>query len=572
MKRHAFTCTTAFVLIVLATGGAALGATNATPLAASKSMPFGVSASGTTTSESTSTVSDWAMSSRVSDGPTVDGFAPLAAAPAAAESLSVALDVTQMEQYWFWASGVEVTASGMKPGEEVTISAVLTSGEEFTWSSSVADDTGTLVRRVRYLDVDPDNTHPAAGLAQIRVASASGAVGTALLDITRNSNEKLGVTSDPSSISQDAFLDSPVTITVTGFEPWDKVFFNLGLPDTRMGAVGDTEGLHADENGVFTYELQAASVNSQVGEWLLSFQSGDGRQGLGLLQVTPGTPREVDKTVTPGADTISLVDFQTAPGMELGLGGFLPFDSYELFLTTPRGSEVSLGLARTNGEGSGVNSITGPSGAPVGTYTIRAVSTTTGSYGTATFTVDDGDGAHDPRVALEPATLSAAALHDPAQGTTLVGSDLEPGASLRINVRDSTWRRLALTEGADVYATVDDGGEIRVLLTTLEAPPAGQYTVWITTGFDALAYDFRLPLTVTASTEPDAVAPEADVPGSSPSDARPTDSPITTTPPTPTPTPTPTPAPVEVFPEDGGPVMPSEQDGFELPQPVSPVN
>ena len=233
-------------------------------------------------------------------------------------------------------------------------------------------------KRVRYLDLEPDNVRPPLGLAQITVTTDSGKAGSALLRIPPNPGDPLEVRTDPPSITQDAFLDQPVTVTASGLEPLEKVYFNLGLPDTTYGAIGLTEGLHADESGTFTYELQAVSVNSQVGTWVVSIQSGSGFEGSTTFAVEEGAPRTASKTVSFASATIDQSSFATSPGMQFALEGFTPFDAYEVTLTTPNGAGIALGVGRTDGEGKAEDGIIAPAGVPAGQYTLTARSIITG--------------------------------------------------------------------------------------------------------------------------------------------------------------------------------------------------
>ncbi len=192
------------------------------------------------------------------------------------------------------------------------------------------------------------------------------------------------------------------------------------------------------------------------------------------------------------------------------------------------------------------------------------MSTTTGAYAEARISVEGDGGPREPEVALTPNTLTASALADDSRGTVVSGRELAPGTVLRISLRDSAWQRIALTVGPDAMATVGEDGTFSVALVALQAPSAGQYTVWATSGLDPLGYDLRLPLTVTETepSEPGGTTP----PPSGTSAATRSEDP---TPPSTDPTP-PASRP-EIVPEEDEPVIPSEQDGFEMPAPTAPA-
>lgn len=447
----------------------------------------------------------------------IDDTRVIADAPDAAIEVPVTLDVTTIEQYWLWASGVEVTAHGLTPNASVEIGIVFASGDTKRWAPVTADADGTVVARVRTLDVDPENTRPDVGLAQITVTSSAGEAGSALLTVTAT-GQQISVSTDPTTITQDAFLDAPITVHANGFPPLTKVFFNLGLPDTTMFAVGEYEGLHSDENGEFTYELQMNSVNSQVGTWLLSFQSENSdRMGSGTFQVTAGAERIADKTVTPATPEITAAAFSTDPGMRFSLEGFLPFDTYEMILTTSRGYASSLGISRTNGEGRHSNAITSPKQIPEGLYTITARSTTTGDYAVGTFTVTGNPALPASEITLSTNAITAGGLSDPAGGVTVQGRDITPGTSFRISLRNAAFERQPLLVGADAYATAGDDGLLAVPLVTLEPLPAGTYTVWVDAGGGVTGYNLLLPLQVTADATAETAPESSTAPSTAPS-------------------------------------------------------
>jgi len=505
----------AAVVLIGSAAGTVAGAHSVAPDDAAASESAAVAASALV-SERTST-----FTLAESEGTaTVAGARVIAAAPDASSRVQVVLDHTSIEQYWLWAAGVQVTAHGLTPGATARVGITLASGVTKQWAPVTVDADGTLVTTVRTLDVDPENTRPDAGLAQITVTSDVGEVGSALLDVT-GSVQGITVSSDPATISQDAFLDSSVTVHATGFEPLTKVFFNLGMPDTTTFAVGENEGLHADENGNFSYELTTATVNSQVGAWQLSFVSSDfSRSGSGSLTVTPGAERVADKTLTPATPEISAQQFSTEPGLHFSVAGFLPFDTYELALTTSRGYTSPLGISRTNGEGRHSNAVKSPSGVPEGEYRLTARSTTTGHYAVGTFRVTGNPSVPESDIALSPSTITAGALADPAAGVLLTGTGIAPGTTFRVSLRDGGWQRQPLLVGADAYATIGDDGRLSLPLVTLETLPVGTYTVWVDAGGGVAAYNQTFPLQVTAASTPDAAPSAPGTPSASVPQAR----------------------------------------------------
>ncbi|WP_162722438.1 hypothetical protein [Microbacterium sp. PM5] len=572
MKRNLAIVGAAVVALVVIGGGVSAAAQAPGPSA--RTVTTAVARADTAAAEA----DGWTVAS--SEGSAVpQGGRVVAAAPHDVVPIQVSLDQTSIEQYWMWASGVEVTAHGMTPGATATISITFASGLQKHWAPITADADGSIVTRVRTLDVDPENTQPEPGVARITVDTSTGEAGSALLDITVPDGERLKVWSDPASITQDEFLDKTVVVHASGFAPMTHVFFNLGMPDTTMVAIGENEGLHSDENGDFSYEMQMVSVNALVGEWLISLQSADGtQQGSGTFMVTPGAPRTQNKTLTPSAPQISAAAFATAPGMAFDVTGFIPFDTYELTLVTSRGIRIPLGISRTNGEGRHHNSVKAPDGAAEGVYTLEARSTITGDYALGTFTVTGNPDSPASSFALTPSTVAARVLSDPAGGIVVTGAAIPSGTSLRVSLRDAQWKRMPLTVGADAYADAGEDGTIRMPLVTLDPIAAGSYTVWITAGSAPFGYSIQLPLMVTAESS---AAPSADIApssGASSSAVAPAPSsplvaitPSTTTPrvdrpapPAPSAAPSPSPSP-DVDPLEGDVAPPA------LPVPTSPA-
>jgi len=553
MKRNLAIVGAAVVALVVIGGGVAVAQSPgaSTPSALTPAAPAIAAVAGTAPAETIG----WTVAS--TEGSSLPEGARVVAAAAAADAVTpieVSLDQSSIEQYWLWASGVEVTAHGMTPGATARISITFASGAQKHWAPVTVDADGSILTRVRTLDVDPENTEPEPGTARITVETSAGEGGAALLDVTVPAAERLKVWSDPASISQDEFLDKTVVVHVSGFAPMTHVFFNLGMPDTTMVAMGENEGLHSDENGDFSYEMQMVSVNAQVGDWILSIQSYDGtQQGSATLTVTAGAPRTQNKTLAPVVGEISAADFATLPGLAFDVAGFLPFDTYEFTLITSRGLTIPLGISRTNGEGRHHNSVTSPAGIPEGVYTLEARSTTTGDYAVGTFTVTGNPTSPASSFTLTPSTVSAVALSDPATGVVLAGTDVEPGTSLRVSLRDAQWKRMPLTVGADAYLTVGDDGTFQLPLVTLDPVPAGTYTVWAMAGGAPFGYSTQLRLTVTAdgvvappaSTSPETrggtgTAPSSPLAGVTPSTTTPDV--VRPAPPAPTASPSPSPS------------------------------
>lgn len=407
----------------------------------------------------------------------------------AAEGVVVTLDVTTKEQYWYWAEGVVVTAVGLTPGADVTITDTSPSGAVFTFDPAVADAEGKVTARLKGLTFDEE-----LGTHQILVTDESGRAGAVVFDVVAGANKTLTVTLDDTSLTQDEFLDQPITIRVTGLKPRERLYINLHSPDDTGQELSYGQFFFADAYGTFTYQLQARTVGTPVGEWTVSVTSGSNQTGSADFDITPGAERAVVGTLQLADTEVTLTEFGTVPGIGFSLDGLGAFTAFDLDLTTPLGRTFPLGSGRVNGVGRYTDSIYGPTTAPTGTYTLRATSVTTGSYAEAQLVVTRVDGTTDPAPTLVSATptITASDLNDAGVGLTVRGEHLQPSTYYVIVFRTSLDALVPLRAGQVMSARSDAGGNLTVTLSTRALLTPGTYTTWLTSSTTELTADVEV--------------------------------------------------------------------------------
>lgn len=407
----------------------------------------------------------------------------------AAEGVVVTLDVTSKEQYWYWAEGVVVTAVGLTPGADVTITDTSPSGAVFTFDPATADAEGAVTARLKGLTFDEE-----LGAHQILVTDSSGRSGAAVLNVVASANKTLTVTLDDTSLTQDEFLDQPIAIRVTGLKPRERLYINLGSPDDTGQELSRGQFLFANAYGVYTYQVQARTVSTSVGEWTVSVISGSNQNGSADFDVTPGAERAVVGTVQLADSEVTLTELGTTPGIGFTLDGLGAFTAFDLDLTTPRGLTLPLGSGRVNGVGRYTDSLYGPTSSPTGTYTLRATSVTTGNYAQAQLVVTTESGTTDPAptfVSLTP-TITASDLNDAEVGLTVRGEHLLPNTYYLIVFRTSLDALVPLRAGQVMSVRSDAAGNLTVTLSTRALLTPGTYTTWLTSNTTKLSADVEV--------------------------------------------------------------------------------
>ncbi|WP_191089393.1 hypothetical protein [Microbacterium radiodurans] len=452
------------------------------------------------------------------------------------------------ERYWYWATGVEATLSGFAPGESVTATDTSPSGAVLTFERLVVGADGTLTHTFNAQVLAPE-----VGAHQLRVTgSTSGYSAAAVLTVTDNALEKLTVTTTPASISQQQYLRQPVTIRATGLKPREKVLFNLLGPDSSAQAIGVREGLRADANGVFTYQLRSLTAAVPAGVWTVGIQSSTGIYGNGTFTVTSSPAPTSAGTLAVPSPVISTASFMI-DGAAFAIRNFKKFDSFDLALTTPSGAVRAIGTSRTNGIGAFSDRIVTTTEPAPGTYTLTATSRSTGSILSTTFGVQGADGKVplNPSISVAPSTLSVSALENPNGGTAVTLRNAPPSSNVVVSLVSPELYVVLLRDGSTpagtryLRGTTDASGTLTLTLTSARVWNPGTYRLEVYVGDGVL----RTPVVLTAATAssprsapaaPSAPATTAPSPTTKPS---PTTSPSPTTKPSPAASPTTSPSP-----------------------------
>jgi len=221
------------------------------------------------------------------------GWLPPSAATAGTPALQ--LDVDTIVEYWFWASGVEVTGSGFAATAAVEVTVTDPDGGMRRFPATT-DAAGGFVVRVNAMKL-----RSVLGQHVVAASDAAGAAAQAPLTVIRDPNEVLDVKAAPDALPLAQFVASGVEFRVEGLAPNERVRLNLSDPAENIGELMTTEQLFADADGRFTFVLDpdtqifgagVSAVQPVEGVWRLSAHDMSGNQhyGEGVFRMLPDAP------------------------------------------------------------------------------------------------------------------------------------------------------------------------------------------------------------------------------------------------------------------------------------------
>lgn len=409
------------------------------------------------------------------------------------DTLRVSLSNTTIQDYWLFASGIDVTIAGMYAYQKGVVQDIAPDGSVKTLGTLQSNQTGEGTLHVR----DDSTTHPPTGVHTIKVISAAGATGRATLTVTPTEGRTVKVFVAPATQTRFAWLDHPVTIKATGFKPFERTFFNLFLPDFSGYAVGETEALRADKNGTFTYVLRANTVNTQVGTWTASFVGFSGSTGAGTFAVTQGKASTPQGEATTSSPKLTADTF-TSKGVPYTVTGFSPFEVIEATLRTPRGLDNKLGSFRSDGEGRFKDVLTASGAVTAGTYQLMFASAATGNTTSVKFVVTNADGSvpTQPRLVYAPKAVTRLTAIDPARGITVTATGFTPGTVVFLDLVNGVQEHVALASDAIAAKPADSHGNATFRVSTAAVPKIGAYSLTLS-AFGGDAALLRHTLTVS---------------------------------------------------------------------------
>ncbi|KAB7789825.1 S8 family serine peptidase [Bifidobacterium leontopitheci] len=360
----------------------------------------------------------------------------------------LALSQTSIERYLFWTGGLTATGSGFTAGEQVNLTDVAPSGAKQAFAPATADANGSISAKLYAI-----NSFSELGIHTILAKGAkSGVTADATLTVTADSSNTVKVTLSTTTLTQDQFIDQPISIKATGLEKNGRVALHIASPDGTTQTVEDSGAhLRADANGEFRDTLTGNTVNIATGKWsvsVLSLSSAGSSmpQGAATYTVTPGAERhETGKITIPGGpsdatQTMKITESQFVKnGLPYTATGIKAFDAVDVNLVTPLQKDNYLGAGRADGDGTFSNAIVpnGEGGAtfPHGTYTLTLRSRTTGDYAQLKFIVTDENGDYPENASLD------------VTPTKLTADDLGPnGKGITVTVKNATGANISLLD------------------------------------------------------------------------------------------------------------------------------
>ena len=177
-----------------------------------------------------------------------------AASPAFAGTPTIQLDTSELVEYWFWASGVEVSGSGFAATSSVAVTATDPNGAIRRFAATT-DAAGAFSVRVNAMKL-----HSVLGQHVIAAADGQSNAAQAPLSVIHNPDDVLNVTAGPAEMSLAQFA-SGTQIHIGGLTPNGRVRINLGDPADNIGELMTTTQLLADANGAFDFLLDP---NTQI--------------------------------------------------------------------------------------------------------------------------------------------------------------------------------------------------------------------------------------------------------------------------------------------------------------------
>lgn len=224
----------------------------------------------------------------------------------------------EISQYWWWAYGVEVKGEDFTPNSTVTVQAPDPNGFAWREFEGTTNGEGDFTLRVNGMT----NRSP-LGLYNVQATDTQNLQATGNFTVIANPNEVINVTiSQPEITINDFYYGSGIVISGSGLAPNGEVKINLGAPSANGMEIEPGTPKYADENGVFTMTLDAATqvgtlavtypIPQIPGVWTVSYNdfSGTNYNGAATFRMLPDILGEYCIPQFSGeVQPISLVEF-----------------------------------------------------------------------------------------------------------------------------------------------------------------------------------------------------------------------------------------------------------------------
>jgi hypothetical protein len=209
---------------------------------------------------------------------------------------AIALDVSEIVEYWYWAGGVVVTGSGFAATSNVTVVATDPVGGVRQFAATT-DAAGAFSVRINAMKL-----RSVLGNQIISAVDTNHNAAQAPLTVIRDPNDVLDVALAPIELPLAKFGLTGVQVRIGGLTPNKRVRINLGDPAENAGELMTSQILYADDNGAFTFvldpntEVQGWNLPAVVpteGVWKLSVHDMSGENshiGSGSFRMLPDVP------------------------------------------------------------------------------------------------------------------------------------------------------------------------------------------------------------------------------------------------------------------------------------------
>jgi len=239
-------------------------------------------------------------------------------------------------EYWYWAYGIKVTASGFAANSTIKFTSVDPQGALRSLSSTT-DATGNITFQFNgWTNVSP------LGYYTLNVKDASGATASGNYTVIKSPYDLIIGTATPVEFKMGDFISGTV-VKVKNMTPYGQVKINVGDPASGAWELNKDEEMYADENGELDVEFNSNSrlfapagvipLQPVEGNWSLSYNdwSGGGLKGSTKIRVLPNNPStssycSVSATASEPITSVTFADISNATDPNAS-------SSYENFLT-----------------------------------------------------------------------------------------------------------------------------------------------------------------------------------------------------------------------------------------------
>lgn len=299
---------------------------------------------------------------------------------------------------------------------------------------------------------------------------------TGSIEIVEDDDEKAAELSvSPETSPIDDFLDNGVKMTVSNCEPGEEVTFEVhSVENPDQFYWEDTQRAAEDGTSFMTF-IPGTGGDGWIGDFTASASCGN-QSADAPFSVTGADDADADLSVTP--KTQGLRDF-LENGVNITLVNCHADDEVRFRVSTKRDPDTTVWEETQSAGEDAAGSVTfkpdGDGGAGWATEFLVMASCGDKSAET-TFTVTDDDSVVDPKLSIDPTTISGENFVNRDKGVTLTVTECDPGAEVNFQV----WGHEPSEKLYDQTSEANENGAASVQVYGLDNSPAayvGTYTV-----------------------------------------------------------------------------------------------